>query len=219
MRVLQLLVLITVICCYTSYNNASCHEEITDMTKKNTLEDSISEALDYQLKHYPESQYIDVYKNFMQDFFGPGHILADTASSVRYLRQELSSLGPFGGPLYEKTGYKGNFYRVNISLIKDNIIPYDIFFKNFVESLQSITPPDGDYWMRVWDTIDCVIKKKGITFPDYESDSIKLKHNFDNGNYIAHHSKIFNNSVNFHYRIISRDLFEKNILPLLKDME
>lgn len=218
MRVLQLLALITVICCYASYNNASCHEGTADMTKK-TLEDSISEALDYQLKNYPESQYIDVYKNFMQDFFGPGHILADTASSARYLRQELSIPGPFGGPLYEKTGYRGNFYRVNISLIKDNTIPYDMFFQNFVESLQSITPPDGDYWMRVWDSIDCVIKKKGLTFPDYGSDSIKLKQNFENRNYIAHHSKRYNDSVNFHYRIISRELFEKNILPLIKNVE
>lgn len=128
MRVLHLLVLITVIYCFASYNNTSCHEEINDMTKK-TLEDSISDALDYQLKHYPESQYIDVYKNFMQDFFGPGHILADTASSARYLRHELSSTDSFGGPLYEKTGYRGNFYRVNLSLIKDNTIPFDTFFK------------------------------------------------------------------------------------------
>ncbi len=42
-----------------------------------SIRDSIAEALDYQLEHYPASHYRDVYKNFMQDFFGPGHILCD----------------------------------------------------------------------------------------------------------------------------------------------
>lgn len=96
-----------------------------------TAADSISEALDYQMRHYPVSQYRDVYKNFMQDFFGPGHILADTAASGRYLRQELAEEGPFDGPLYEKTGFRGNFYRVNLSLIKDGTIQYDVFFPAF----------------------------------------------------------------------------------------
>lgn len=215
MKYLQLLMVMLFICTHISYDKASCQEAISDMKMTKTLEDSISEALNYQLLHYPESQYIDVYKNFMQDFFGPGHILADTAVSSQYLRQELSAPGPFDGPLYEKTGYKGNFYRVNLSLIKDKTIPSEIFFQNFVESVQGIIPPEGDDWMEVWVKIDRVIKKKGITFPDYESDSIKLKDNFDKGNYIVHHSKRFNDSTNFHYRIISRELFEKNILPLL----
>lgn len=73
--------------------------------------------------------------------------------------------------------------------------------------------------MKVWNTIDCIIKKRDLTFPDYESDSLKLKQNFENENYIAHHSKRFNDSVKFHYRIISRELFENNILPLLKVVE
>ena len=33
--------------------------------------DSIRSALEYQRRSYPASQYCDVYKNFMQDYFGP----------------------------------------------------------------------------------------------------------------------------------------------------
>lgn len=217
MKVIYFLILITAICSYASYTDTSSREVISDTCSNLMLEDSISEALTYQLRYYPEAQYIDVYKNFMQDFFGPGHILADTVASSRYLKQELSDTECFDGPLYEKTGYRGNFYRVNLSLIKDGIIPYEVFFQNFVESVQGIVPPDGDYWMTVWNNIDRVIKKNGLTFQNYDSDRLKLENNFKHGDYIAHHSKRFNDSVNFHYRIISRELFEKNILPLIKE--
>ncbi|MDE6806059.1 MAG: hypothetical protein K2J05_04560, partial [Muribaculaceae bacterium] len=66
-----------------------------------TTQDSVVVALRYQMQNYPASQYRDVYKNFMQDFFGPGHILNDTAASARYLRSELAGDEPFEGPLYE----------------------------------------------------------------------------------------------------------------------
>ncbi|MDE6562635.1 MAG: hypothetical protein K2K75_14730 [Muribaculaceae bacterium] len=181
-----------------------------------TIADSISEALDYQISHYPSSQYRDVYKNFMQDFFGPGHILADTAASGRYLRQELAEEGPFEGPLYEKTGFRGNFYRVNLSLIKEGVIPYDTFFPVFVESVQGITPPSGGEWMKTWNLIDSVIMAKGLHFPDENIDRQALADQFAEGNFIAHHSGRFNESVHFHYRIISRDNFEKIILPLIE---
>ena len=176
--------------------------------------DSISAALDYQISHYPASQYRDIYKNFMQDFFGPGHILNDTTAAGKYLRSELAEEGPFDGPLYEKTGFKGNFYRVNLSLIRDGIVPYDTFFKAFVESVQGIVPPKGEDWMKTWSEIDSIIRAKGLTFPDEEKDREALARQFAEGNYIVHHSKRYNDAVNFHYRIISREKFEQEILPL-----
>lgn len=181
-----------------------------------SIHDSISEAIDYQLTHYPASQYRDVYKNFMQDFFGPGHILADTAASAKYLREELAEEGPFDGPLYEPTGFRGNFYRVNLSLIRDRVVPYDVFFPSFVESVQGIVPPSGEEWMHTWSVIDSVITAKGITFHDEEADRSALGQQFAEGNFIAHHSKRYNDSVHFHYRIISRARFEADILPLIE---
>ena len=200
----------------TACGNKSSNTAEANNLSKLTVADSISEALDYQLSNYPSSQYRDVYKNFMQDFFGPGHILADTAASGRYLRQELAEDGPFDGPMYEKTGFRGNFYRVNLSLIKDGIIPYETFFPAFVESVQGITPPSGEEWMKTWNLIDSVIVAKGLHFPDEDIDRQALAAQFTDGNYIAHHSRRFNDSVHFHYRIISRDNFENIILPLIE---
>lgn len=182
---------------------------------KKTKADSISEAIDYQLITYPSSQYRDIYKNFMQDFFGPGHILNDTTVSGKYLRQELNETETFGGPIYEPTGYKGNYYRVNLSLIKEGIIPYDIFFRNFVESVQNITLPSDEDWKKIWNEIDSVIVAKRLTFIHEEDDRETLQNQFDKGDFVVHHSQDYNNSVNFHYRIISRNNFEKHLLPLI----
>lgn len=218
-RFLPVAVVIT-LCVLTGFsqkpNPTLCTPKCTEYDFKHlTLEDSIAVALDYQMSNYPASQYRDIYKNFMQDFFGPGHILADTTASGRYLRYELAETDVFDGPLYEKTGYKGNFYRVNILLIRDGIIPYDAFFKNFVESVQRIQPPSSEEWMETWALIDEVIRKKGLSFPDEETDRAELAQQFANQDYVVHHSQRYNDSVHFHYRIISKDLFEQNLLPFL----
>lgn len=204
------------VCGVIAYQSFSCGAVIEDLSLCETMQDSIAKALDYQISHYPSSQYRDIYKNFMQDFFGPGHILADTAASGRYLRHELKEEGSFEGPLYEKTGYKGNFYRVNLSLVRDGVVPYDVFFTTFVESVQGIIPPTGEEWMKTWSVIDRVINEKGITFPDEEKDRRELTEQFAQGDYVVHHSQRYNDSVRFHYRIISRNNFENVILPLIE---
>ena len=56
------------------------------MVSAQTRADSIRGSIKYQLQHYPASQYRDIYKNFMQDYFGPGHILNDTSAAGKYLR-------------------------------------------------------------------------------------------------------------------------------------
>lgn len=179
--------------------------------------DSIRTALEYQRSNYPVSQYRDVYKNFMQDFFGPGHILADTVAAANYLKRELAETELYDGPLYEPTGFRGNFYRVNLSLIKNGIVPYDVYFNAFVNSVQNITPPDPSFWMDMWQKIDNEIHHMNWTFQNEDIDRTDLNKQFKNGNFIAHHSKAYNDAVNFHYRIISRSNFDRYIRPYLDD--
>lgn len=184
-----------------------------------TRGDSIRLALEYQRQHYPASQYRDVYKNFMQDYFGPGHILNDTVAAGNYLRYELETSEKFDGPDFEPTGFEGNFYRVNLRLIKEGTIQYDKFFEAFVESVQGIVPPDGETWMKIWSEIDNEIQSAGWYFENEEKDRTSLAEQFSQGNYIVHHSDAFNESNNFHYRIISRDIFNRDLRHYLKSPE
>lgn len=181
-----------------------------------SINDSIRAALMYQQTNYPVSQYRDVYKNFMQDFFGPGHILNDTSAADKYLSNELNETEIFDGPLYEPTGFRGNFYRVNIGLIADGTIPYEVFFDTFVSSVRDIVPPDPTIWMSIWGQIDNEIRDMGWHFINEKKDRATLEHQFSKGNYVMHHSKAYNDAVNFHYRIISRENFERTILPYIQ---
>lgn len=184
-----------------------------------TRNDSIRSALEYQLEHYPASQYCDVYKNFMQDYFGPGHILTDTVAAGKYLRYELENSETFDGPDFEPTGFEGNFYRVNLRLIKNGLISYDDFFESFVKSVQEIIPPDDETWMKIWSEIDDEISLIGMTFENEEQDRAHLEEQFGQGNYIVHHSNAFNEANHFHYRIVSKDIFNQYILPFIKENE
>ena len=48
----------------------------------------VERVVKWQLENYPESRLTDLYKNFFQDKFGPGHMVADTASAGAYIRRE-----------------------------------------------------------------------------------------------------------------------------------
>ena len=176
---------------------------------------SIRIALANELTAYPKSQLRDVYKNFFQDNFGPGHILNDTVAAGKYLRSELESTKEFEGPLYEPTGNKGNFYRVNLSLIKDGIVDYDTYFSAFVRSVRGIVQPSANSWRNYWKEIDSEIRDLGLSFVDEHNDRLHIAERLASGDFAVHHSHQFDESYNFHYRIISREIFENEILPLI----
>lgn len=79
-----------------------------------THADSIRWAIIYQLNEWPESEYRDIYKNFMQDRFGPGHILKDKKAAEAY---------PFLAP-----SSKRRFSRS--SLFRNKLRTRFLFFRN-----------------------------------------------------------------------------------------
>lgn len=177
----------------------------------------IREALLHQVESYPYSHYRDIYKNFMQDFFGPGHLIVDTVASDVYLKNEIAETRVFEGPDFEYTGYNGNFVRVNLGLIADETIPYDVFFKTFIRSVGSIVAPEPEEWLDTWRKIDEEISDLGLQFEEGEEDRQFLKAEFEKGNFIVHHSDAFNDNSNFHYRIVSREEFERTLRPYLRE--
>lgn len=176
----------------------------------------IRQALTRMRQNYPEAQYVDVYKFFMQDYFGPGHILSDTTAAGKYIRSELKSTTRFDGEDFEPSGYKGNFYRVNLSLLKEGRIDYHIFFSAFTRSVSGIVPPTPDEWRKEWAEIDAEIYNLGYTYPDEEADRTMIRQLLDEGNFVAHHSERFNKAYSLHYRIISAELLKKEIIPAIK---
>ena len=181
----------------------------------NPTHEKIRQSVKRQLELYPESTLRDLYKNFFQDRFGPGHIIADNSAADRYLRYELNSADGFEGLDYEPTGYEGRFYRVNLGVIADGRVPYDKYFDAFVRSVNGITPISIEEWSKEWHEIDSVIMTMGLDLENMAHDRAEIKALIDGGDYVMHHSQRFNDHYQPHYRIIERTIFENEILPLL----
>lgn len=105
------------------------------------------------LREYPQSTVQDIYKSFFQDRFGPGHLVADTAAARKYLRTEIEKMGTSSLPYYEPAGAGKNFYRVNLSLVKEGVVSEDIFFSAFLESAAKIKFPTIGEWSAEWNEI------------------------------------------------------------------
>ena len=182
---------------------------------KETKSEQIRTAVDNQLKEYPKSTLQDLYKNFFQDYFGPGHIVSDTTSAGAYLDRELASFEKAEGAYYEPTGYNGNFYRVNLSVVKEGIMSRDVFFDAFLRSVNSIQPITVDEWKKEWAMIDSVIYTMNLALAGYEQEREKIASLLEQGKFVMHHSKPFSDEYDPHYRIIGQEIFHKEILPLL----
>lgn len=185
----------------------SCQHDSTDR--------AIIEAVEKQMKMYPESTLRDLYKNFFQDYFGPGHIIANTDAASNYLQQELATSTEFEREDYEYTGYRGKMVRVNLKVIADGRVPYDKYLDAFLRSVNGIIPPSIEEWRAEWAKIDSVIMTMGIELDDAEKDRQEIRQLLNDNKFVMHHSRQFNEHYAPHYRIIERSIFEEEILPLI----
>jgi hypothetical protein len=180
------------------------------------MKKKVQHAIRMQLKTYPESRLQDIYKSFFQDYFGPGHLIVDTLSASNYLREELKSYTKPEGILFEPTGWEGNFYRLNLSLLKEEKIPYSVFFDAFVRSAQHAATPPFEVWHTQWNEIMQIIEDMRLNLPNYKEDLNTLTAMFASGYYAVHHSTSFNNLYNPHYRVISKDILHNELKDYLK---
>ena len=178
--------------------------------------DKIKESVERQLNDFPKSTLQDLYKSFFQDRFGPGHLVSDTSMAGNYLRYELNNSTVFHEKYYEPTGYESNYYRVNLSVIKENKISYQDFFDAFLRSVENVNLNDIEEWKSEWTEIEAVIISMNLNLENFEEDLEMIHSVLEEGNYAIHHSEIYNSEYNPHYRIIEKSIFEKEILPLIK---
>ena len=176
----------------------------------------IVRSVERQLMRYPYSTLRDLYKNYFQDRFGPGHIIADEQAADRYLRYELKSSASFEGEDYEPTGYEERFQRVNLGVIADGRVPYDTYLSAFVRSVNGIEPITIEQWREEWAVIDEVIASMQLNLPNYEADRSEIWALIEGGEYVMHHSELFEQHYEPHYRIIETNIFQREILPLIE---
>lgn len=173
-------------------------------------------AVSRQMRQYPASTLQDIYKNFFQDRFGPGHIVADTARAGAYLREELKQVTGLDVPMYEASAERAAYYRVSLAAIKSGLVSYEVFFSAFIRSVTALPGVDVSDWAKEWASIEKIIRSMSLDLPNYEEDARAIEALLAQGYYAVHHSKAYNLHYQPHYRLIEKKIFEKEILPLLK---
>jgi len=180
------------------------------------FEAKVRAAITRQMEKYPESTLRDIYKNFFQDRFGPGHMIADPGAARQYLQRELNAYDKPSEETAEPTGWQHNYYRVSLSVIKSGKLSSEALVDALVRSANAVEPVSIKDWKNEWMKIEAIIGSMGLILPDYEKDLKEINDRLDEGIYVGHHSQAYNEAYAPHYRIISREVFEKEIQPLLK---
>ncbi|MFZ5940119.1 MAG: hypothetical protein ACOYXB_06055 [Bacteroidota bacterium] len=179
-------------------------------------EKEISRAVDRILTQYPVSNLQDLYKSFFQDAMGPGHLIGDPESARAYLIYEMGEASRYDSVLLEPAGYKGNFYRVNLSLVADSIIPADTFLRYFVTGINGFRVPGPEGWKKEWKVILSVIQEEHPELPGLERDKMKIDSLLEAGVFVGHHSQAYTMAYEPHYRLIDRKLFDEHLRKYLK---
>ena len=143
-------------------------------------------------------------------------MVSDTSKAGNYLRYELNHSTVFHEKYYEPTGYESNYYRVNLSVIKENKISYQDFFDAFLRSIEKVNLNDIEEWKAELSEIEAVIISMDLNLENFEKDLEMIHSILEQGEYAVHHSAIYNSEYHPHYRIIEKSIFEKEILPLLE---
>ena len=171
-----------------------------------------------QIENHPNQTLQDVYKSCYQDEYGPGHLISNESSAINSLLQEINTIEKDYTPvtLFEQTGIYGNYLRVDLTLVRDGIIPFFVLFRALTISATIGGQKSDENWSTIWSEIVEGIKREGLKFEHFEEDLANLDTISKREDKVVHHSEMYENVYHPHYRIIEKNAFEKFIKPFIK---
>ena len=170
-----------------------------------------------QMETYPESRLLDIYKSCFQDYMGAEHLVSDRQRVKAYLDEELqtTSLDDLMPWYYEPCGVNGQYIRVSIRAIKENLITEDMLLDAFIRSANSEKRPSVESWHDQWHKIISTIDQMELGLPHYQQDRAFIDSILTVGKYAISHSPEYREAYRPHYRIVEKGIFEREIKPLL----
>ena len=171
-----------------------------------------------QIKNHPNQTLQDVYKSCYQDEYGPGHLISNESSAINSLLQEINTIEKDYTPitLFEQTGIYGNYLRVDLTLVRDGVIPFFVLFRALTISATIGGQKSDENWSTIWSEIVEEVKKVELKFENFEEDLTNLDRISKSEDKVVHHSEMYENIYHPHYRIIEKNAFEKFIKPFIK---
>ena len=171
-----------------------------------------------QMQTYPKSRLLDIYKSCFQDYMGAEHLVSDKQRVKAYLDEELQTTGlddlmPW---YYEPCGVNGQYIRVSIKAIKEDLITEDVLLDAFIRSANSDMRPTVESWRDRWHMIIGTIDQMELNLPSYQQDRAFIDSILSVGKYAISHSPEYREAYRPHYRIVEKSIFQKEIKPLIE---
>ena len=170
-----------------------------------------------QMQTYPKSRLLDIYKSCFQDYMGAEHLVSDRQRVKAYLDEELNttSLDDLRSWYYEPCGIDSCYYRVSIRAIKESLVSEDLMLNAFIRSANSEKRPSVESWSERWHKIIGTIDQMKLDLPNYQEDKQFIDSVLYVGKYAISHSPDYREAYHPHYRIVERNIFEKEIKSLI----
>ena len=170
-----------------------------------------------QMQAYPKSRLLDLYKSCFQDFMGAEHLVSDRQRVKAYLDEELqsTSLDDLMPWYYEPCGVYGQYVRVSIRAVKENLLSEELLLDAFVRSANSDKRPTVESWRERWHAMMGTIDQAGLDLPYYQQDRAFIDSILSVGRYAISHSPEYREAYRPHYRIVEKGIFESEIKPLI----
>ena len=155
--------------------------------------------LSAHLDRYPLMQPQDVVKLLFQSEFGPGHLITDRDSCLRYLEEEYRSTRHDPDmPLTEEIG--GGFVRVNLAALDTETLPLEEFLEMFMNSANH-HEGDKERFLETLGQVKGCYKDLPFSF-SYEELSDYLDGYAAKGCPAVHHSEIYRRTYHPAYRVV-----------------
>ena len=166
-----------------------------------------------QLQNYPKSRLLDIYKSCFQNYMGAEHLVSDRQMVTAYLDEELNttSLDDLMPWYYEPCGIEGNYVRVSLRTVKEGIIQENLLLDAFIRSANNKERPSIDSWREQWHKIIGTIEQMNLNLPSYSEDKQFIDSILSAGKYAISHSPDYREAYHPHYRIVERNIFEREI--------
>ena len=173
-----------------------------------------------QIENHPNQTLQDVYKSCYQDEYGPGHLISNESSAINSLFQEINSIEKDYNPptLIEKTGIHGNYLRVDLTLVRDGIVPFFVLFRALKISATIGGQKSDKNWDKIWNEIAQAIIDSDLRFENFEEDLERLEIISKSDDKVVHHSEMYENTYHPHYRIIEKNVFNDVIKPYINKL-
>ena len=171
-----------------------------------------------QMQAYPKSRLLDIYKSCFQDYMGAEHLVSDRQMVKAYLDEELNttSLDDLMPWYYEPCGIEGNYVRVSLRTVKEGIIQENLLLDAFIRSANNKERPSVDSWREQWHKIIGTIEQMNLNLPSYSEDKQFIDSILSAGKYAISHSPEYREAYHPHYRIVERNIFEREIKPKIE---